>query len=161
VYDTVRGKHLKVLYTHKSVAVNFLDWNAAREVLISSDTSSRILAHKVQLTSVRTEVGLKPTWRIHRLLELEIEAPIRQILSSVNGEYMLVSDPDLDHAWTLHGNKVLEKKSDPLESTTAYHKSGQRILATVGDFTRCNLIVSTLWSGLEMAIRHPGRRRSR
>jgi WD40 repeat protein len=117
VYDTQRGKYMKTLYTHGSVAVTLIEWNAAREVLISSDTSSRILLHKVQLVPIRTAVGQKFTWQIQRLLERRIEAPIRQLLSSVDGEYFLVSDPTVDHLWTMHGEAVLEHEFEHPEPT--------------------------------------------
>jgi len=117
VHDALRGRLLGSLFTHSPMSITFVEWNAAQEVVISSDTSSRVMVHRAQLVHERTATGMRPNWQTSRLLERRIALPIRQIISSVDGEYLLVSDPFADHVWTLHGDEALTHHCEHPEPT--------------------------------------------
>jgi WD40 repeat protein len=110
IYETARGKSVRELYSHVRTAVTFMEWSSAQEMLVSSDTSSRILVHRVRPMQTRSSTGTRSTWQTHRVLEKrlgEANEAIRQILLSVDGRYLLVSTSTVDHLWSLDGTSVL------------------------------------------------------
>jgi hypothetical protein len=110
IYETARGKCVRELYSHVRTAVAFMEWNSAQEMLVSSDSSSRILVHRVRPVQIRSSTGTRSTWQTHRVLEKrlsEANQAIRQILLSIDGRYLLVSTSTVDHLWSLDGTSVL------------------------------------------------------
>ncbi|KAF7503410.1 hypothetical protein GJ744_003893 [Endocarpon pusillum] len=117
VYNTSNGRYMGPLFTHGPIDVIFVEWNGKQEVLITCDTSDMIMAHKAQLSQVRTPSGVRLVWQVSLLFSRRIEAPVLQILSSVDGEYLLVSDLFVDHLWTLKGEDILKHRSEHPDPT--------------------------------------------
>ena len=115
VYETISlGKQMQGLYEHVKSAVLFMDWNAAKNLLVSCDNASRIMIHQVKLVQDRSTVGLKSKWAVKKILDKRLDVPIRQVLFSVGAEYLLVSSTTTDHVWTLDGSAVLSHSCDQL-----------------------------------------------
>jgi WD40 repeat protein len=106
VYDTARGKLVKELFKNKA-SITCLDWNAEKEILVSSDSSSRILVHRLRQVQNRSSAGTHPVWQSQQVLERTLEESIRQILLSNDGEYLLISTATSDQLWTLGGESLI------------------------------------------------------
>lgn len=117
VYDTARGRLLGSLYRHDDMGVTGLDWNAEKEILISCDSSCRIIAQTAQVVPVRTAAGIKQMWKATFRFERRLETPIQQILSSIDGEYILVADQLMDYLWTFQGEDAYQQVSGRAETT--------------------------------------------
>jgi WD40 repeat protein len=103
VCETQRGKNQGTIFAHGSMGITFMEWSASQELLISCDTSSRIVVHQAQRVQRRTPSGVRFIWQTSKIFERRVEAPIQQTLSSIDGEYLLVSDLYNDHIWTTKG----------------------------------------------------------
>lgn len=107
VHDTRNGKLAKRLFDHGPMAVHHVEWNDARECLITCDSSNQVMGHKAKLSRVRTSAGTRNDWQVSRIFKKQVSAPVRQLLSSVDGDYLLVSDPEKDDLWTLKGESIM------------------------------------------------------
>jgi len=108
VYETTKGKLVKHLYGHIRTAVTLIDWSSTGDTLVSCDSSSRVLVHKIKLVQTRSTAGLRETWQAQLILERRVEnAAVLQVILSIDGQYLLVSTAGSDYVWRLDGNVVL------------------------------------------------------
>jgi WD40 repeat protein len=112
VYDTKKGRPMKTLYNHLMSSVIHMDWNSAKEVLVSSDNSSRILLHRIIMVQTRSASGPRYAWQAQMLLDRRLDQPVRQVLLSVDGEYLMVSTLQSDDLWTMNGRVAYSHQCD-------------------------------------------------
>lgn len=112
IYSTRRGMPQTVLYSHGNhTPVALLDWNATYDLLVSSDSSSKVLVHKVKPVQPRTPTAPR-TWSKQKLMDERMEDVVQQILLSLDGKFLLVSTPTCDQLWTTTGKQVLHRDID-------------------------------------------------
>jgi WD40 repeat protein len=119
VYETKKGRPIKDLYTHLMSSVVHMDWNSAREVLVSSDTSSRILLHRIIMVQTRSASGPRYAWQAQMVLDRRQDQPVRQVLLSADGEYLMVSTLHSEDLWTLDGRVAYSHQCDHPHQTGA------------------------------------------
>ncbi|MCJ1394922.1 hypothetical protein MMC18_007802 [Xylographa bjoerkii] len=144
VYETTKGKLVKHLYGHIRTAVTLIDWNSNGETLVSCDTSSRILVHKIKLVQTRSTAGYRETWQAQLILEHRVEsAAVLQIILSVDGEYLLVSTSTSDYVWRLDGKILLSHEHSqskqaraPSQKWTTHPRHKRRIFGIDDMYTK-------------------------
>lgn len=102
VYETSTGKKIQNLYSHvKNIEISLLAWNEFRNVVASIDMSSRFQVLRLDNTK-------SSHWTLEeKLLDERSDQPITQIMLSPDGSKLLVSTPQADSLWSLHGKGLL------------------------------------------------------
>jgi WD40 repeat protein len=107
IYSTRRGMAQHVLYSHgNNTPVTMLDWNAMRDLLVSSDSCGKVLVHKTRTIPPRTPTAPR-TWSKQKLIDERIGDVVRQILLSLDGKFLLISTLNSDQLWTTTGKQVI------------------------------------------------------
>ncbi|KAK3939301.1 NACHT and WD domain protein [Diplogelasinospora grovesii] len=100
-YATASGKVAQEMYTHgqhthgRHVAVRLLEWNQARNLLVTVDASGRITVREVSMASPGPFKISEP------ILDESLDCSVYQILISSDGKGLLVSTQDSDVLWEL------------------------------------------------------------
>ena len=102
VYETSTRRQIQNLYTHiKNIEVLLLAWNDCRNMVASTDLSSRFQV-------LRLDKPDSSHWKVgEKLLDERSHQPITQVMLSPDGSKLLLSTPQGDSFWSLHGKSLL------------------------------------------------------
>ncbi|KFY36874.1 hypothetical protein V495_07538 [Pseudogymnoascus sp. VKM F-4514 (FW-929)] len=104
VFDTNTGKVTDELTGHvKDVSILLMNWNAKKNLLASTDISSRFIVRKVVKTGSAKWEAQPP------LLSGRASQAVSQILMSRDGERLLVSTSNTDECWNMNGTRINDR----------------------------------------------------
>lgn len=117
VYETAHARPKQKLLDYGRAEVLFMTWNAARNLLACADTSSGVRVHQVVLKQERRAMGAtKVIWHCSTILKRSLPQPVRQILLSLDGEYLLVCTATEEYIYRTSGGAPLVNDCSALSS---------------------------------------------
>ena len=114
LYETKSGRQMKKLLSHAhGVSILSIDYNNETQILISVDTSSRIMTHKIVYRQLQ--------WQAAELIfDHRVGIAVQQVLSNKTSTRILVSTAAKDELWSISSDERMIVSSISWEDRTAY-----------------------------------------
>lgn len=118
IYETGSGKPKQQLIAPGPTFVSFLAWNEARNLLACGDSSTNVKVFQVLFTQERMVGGTtRMNWSKTDVMRRNLTYPIRQVLLSLDGEFLLVTTSMKELVFrTNGGSPILE--NDRIDTLT-------------------------------------------
>jgi hypothetical protein len=104
IYETSHARPKQKVLEYGRTEVICMVWNQARNLLACADTSSTVRVHQVIRVEERRSAGPPKTfWKVSDLLKRPLQQPVRQVLLSPDGEFLLACTTNKEYIFRTSG----------------------------------------------------------
>ena len=118
VYETSHARPKQKLFDCGRTQVLYMAWNRPRNLLASADNSSTVKLHHIRLIQERHVAGTRHSWHVKEVLKKTFQQPVRQILLSLDGDFLLISTTTKEYMFSTSGGAPLFSHDSSLGPTS-------------------------------------------
>ena len=127
VYETSHARPKRKVLEYGRTEVLCMVWNQARNLLACADTSSTVRVHQIIRTEERRFAGQpKVDWKVKDLLKRPLQQPIRQVLLSPDGEFLLACTTNKEYVFRTSGGAPILVTESSGPRTMLEHPQSQK-----------------------------------